>query len=49
MNVDIDFCGVCHLLKALVDADICTVSEAKRIARRIAAQLGANLIFFMDI
>ncbi len=49
MNVDIDFCGICRLLNALVDANICTVFEAKRIARRIAAQTGANFILSMDI
>ncbi len=49
MNVDIDFCGICRLIKALVEADICTILEAKRIARRIAAQTGASIILSMDI
>lgn len=48
MNVDIDFCGVRHLLKALVQADVCTIPEAKQIARRIAVQMGASLIFSVN-
>ena len=42
-NADIDYCGIVQLLRHLVVNGICTRREAKKIAARIAAQMGANI------
>lgn len=45
MNPNIDFLGICQLLKALRAIGF-TEGEVRKIARRIAAELGANLTLF---
>ena len=45
MNPNIDFLGICQLLKALRTAGF-SENEIKRIARRIAAELGANFTLY---
>ena len=44
MNVNIDYYGVLKLLRQLVDMDVCTYLEAKRIAASIAKDLGVDAI-----
>lgn len=44
MNANVDYCGVIILLRQLVEAGLCTITEANRIAVRIASQTGANVI-----
>ena len=41
MNPNIDFLGICQLLKALQTVGF-SENEIKKIARRIAVELGAN-------
>lgn len=45
-NVNIDYCGVIRILRQLVAKEICTEKEARRIADRIAAQYGADIIIW---
>ena len=44
MNVNIDYYGILNLLRQLVDMDVCTYLEAKRIAASIAKDLGVDAI-----
>jgi hypothetical protein len=44
-NVNLDYCGVVILLRHLVQCGCCTQKEAKKIASRIAAQHGVDIIF----
>lgn len=43
-SANLDFCGIVSLIKALIDANACTEEEAKKVARRIASKLGADII-----
>ena len=43
-NVNIDYYGVILILRYLVSRETCTKREAEKIAARIAAQYGADLI-----
>ena len=45
MDPNIDFLGICQLLKALRAIGF-SESEVRKIARRIAAELGANLTIY---
>ena len=45
MNPNIDFLGICQLLKALRAIGF-SESEVRKIARRIAAELGANFTLY---
>ena len=45
MNPNIDFLGICQLLKALRAVGF-SENEIKKIARRIAAELGANFTLY---
>jgi len=40
MNLTVEYCGILHLLRQLIDAGAFTYPEAKRIAARIAQQSG---------
>lgn len=41
---NIDYCGVVNLLRCLTEKSICTEKEAKRIAARVARNIGADVI-----
>lgn len=41
---NIDYCGVVNLLRCLIEKEICTEKEAKRIAARVAKNIGADVI-----
>ena len=43
-NANIDYCGIVTLLRALLKQKICTETEAKRLAARLAVQYGADII-----
>ena len=45
MNPNIDFLGICQLLKALRMIGF-SESEVRKIARRVATELGANLTVY---
>ena len=45
MNPNIDFLGICQLLKALRTVGF-SENEIKKIARRIAVELGANFTLY---
>ena len=45
MNPNVDFLGICQLLKALRAIGF-SESEVRKIARRIAVELGANLTIY---
>ena len=45
MDPNIDFLGICQLLKALQTVGF-SETEIKKIARRIAAELGANFTLY---
>ena len=45
MNPNIDFLGICQLLKALRAIGF-SEWEVRKFARRIAAELGANLTIY---
>ena len=45
MNPNIDFLGICQLLKALRTVGFSEI-EIKKIARRIAVELGANFTLY---
>ena len=45
MDPNIDFLGICQLLKVLRTAGF-SDTEVKRIARRIAVELGANFTLY---
>ena len=45
MNPNIDYLGICQLLKALRTIGF-SESEIRKIARRIAVELGANLTIY---
>ena len=45
MNLNIDFLGICQLLKALRAIGF-SGREVRKIARRIAVELGANLTIY---
>lgn len=47
MNITVDYCGILCLLRQLIDAGAVTCSEAKRIAARIARQIGADPLIFL--
>ena len=44
-NINIDYCGIRNLLLALLDNGI-TEAENKKIAARISANCGADIIVF---
>ena len=46
---NIDLCGIARLLRTLVEQKKTTEREARRILARIAAQTGADIIFFSEI
>ena len=41
---NIDYCGIVSLIRGLLQRKLCTAEEAKKIAARIAVQLGADII-----
>ena len=41
---NIDYCGVVNLLRRLTEKNICTEKEVKRIAARVARNIGADVI-----
>ena len=43
-NANIDYCGICNLLR-LLEGQGFTEAELKRIAARIAVDIGATIIF----
>lgn len=43
-NANIDYYGVILILRHLISREICTKGEAEKIAARMAAQYGADLI-----
>ena len=45
-NANIDYCGVIRILRHLGVKGICTEKEARKIADRIAAQYGADIIIW---
>ena len=45
MNPNVDFLGICQLLKALRTVGF-SENEIKKIARRIAVELGANFTLY---
>ena len=47
-NANLDFCGIVNLIKALEDANACTKEEAKKVARRIASKIGADIILSLE-
>lgn len=42
MNRYVDFIGVTNLLRCMVKEGVCTKTEAKKIARRIAVKYGID-------
>lgn len=42
---NLDYCGIVFMLRRLVAAQVCTEKEAKNIAARIAADMGADIHF----
>ena len=42
MNLTVEYCGILHLLRQLIDAGAFTYPEAKRIAARIAQGIGVE-------
>jgi hypothetical protein len=44
-SVNLDYCGIVILLRQIVQCGYCTHREAQRIAARIAAQSGVDIIF----
>ncbi len=48
MNANLNFCGIVNLLQQLVDAEIFTVPQAKRIADRIAKKMGATFVYSIE-
>ena len=44
MNTQINYCGVIVLLRKLLACNELTRQEAEKIARRVAAETGADLI-----
>ena len=44
MNTRIDYCGVITLLRTLLSSGAFSRQEIERIARRVAAESGADLI-----
>jgi len=43
-SANVDYCGTVKLLHALVDAGLCSKSEARNIAARLAVRYGATII-----
>ena len=43
-DANIDYCGVVCLLRQMVLNQLCTKSEAEKIAARIAVRYGADII-----
>lgn len=43
-SANLDYCGIVKLIRALVDANACTEAEAQKVARRIAARIGADIL-----
>jgi|GEM_PF-242602 len=43
-NADVDYCGIVKMLQALVDGELCSKSEARNIAARLAVRYGATII-----
>ena len=44
-SANLYYCGIVKLIRALVDANACTEAEARKVARRIAARIGADILF----
>ena len=43
-NANVDYCGIVTLLRTMLKQKICTETEVKRIAARLAVQYGADII-----
>ena len=46
-NVNVDYCGIVNLLRQLVEKNLLTKQEAKKIATRIAVENQADIILFI--
>ena len=46
-NVNVDYCGIVNLLRQLVEKELLTRQEAKKIAARIAVDNRAEIILFI--
>ena len=44
---NIDYCGIVNLLRQLVEKDLLTRREARKIAARIAAEEQVDMILFL--
>ena len=44
---NIDYCGIVNLLRQLVEKDLLTRQEARKIAARIAAEEQVDMILFL--
>jgi len=46
-NVNIDYCGIVNLLRALISSGFITEKEARKIAARIAVKNQVDVILFI--
>ena len=46
-NVNVDYCGIVNLLRQLVEKDLLTKQEARKIAARIAVENQVDIILFI--
>lgn len=44
---NVDYCGIVNLLRQLVEKDLLTKQEAKKIAARIAAEDQIDIVLFL--
>ena len=44
-TVNLDYCSIIIMLRQLVAQGVCSEAEAKKVAARIAASKGANIVF----
>lgn len=45
VNINLDYCGIVFMLRRLAAAQACTEKEARKVAARIAAEMGADIHF----
>lgn len=47
MNPNIDYLGSIHLLRCLMERELISPAEARRIAARVKVRLGADIVIFL--
>lgn len=47
MNANVDYLGLLNLIRGLLNAEMISKTEAKKIAARLKVEMGANVVHFL--